>query len=85
MKAKGHSGKVAADQKELILHNDDYNTFEHVIDSLVKICKHDTLQAEQCAFVVHYNGRCMIKKGDVVSITKMYKSLKYLNLTVEIR
>ena len=89
MKAKEHtkalSEKVVADQKELILHNDDYNTFEHVIDCLIKVCKHDPLQAEQCAYVVHYNGKCLVKKGASERIEKMYNELKYLSLTVEIK
>ena len=89
MKAKEHtkalSEKVVADQKELILHNDDYNTFEHVIDCLIKVCKHDPLQAEQCAYVVHYNGKCLVKKGASERIEKMYSELKYLSLTVEIK
>ena len=39
---------------EIILHNDDVNTFDHVIDSLILVCEHTELQAEQCAILVHY-------------------------------
>jgi ATP-dependent Clp protease adaptor protein ClpS len=49
--------------KEIVLHNDDVNTFEHVIDCLVEICDHDPIQAEQCAWIVHYNGKCSVKRG----------------------
>jgi ATP-dependent Clp protease adaptor protein ClpS len=49
--------------RELILHNDDVNTFDHVIESLVEICGHDAIQAEQCAWIVHYNGKCSVKRG----------------------
>ena len=49
---------------ELILYNDDYNTFEHVINCLVKYCKHEVTQAEQCAWIVHSKGKCSIKFGD---------------------
>jgi ATP-dependent Clp protease adaptor protein ClpS len=49
--------------RELILHNDDVNTFDHVIESLVEICGHDEIQAEQCAWIVHYNGKCSVKRG----------------------
>ena len=38
---------------EIVLHNDDVNTFDHVIDTLIRVCKHDDLQAEQCAILVH--------------------------------
>ena len=49
--------------KEIILHNDDVNTFDHVILSLMEICEHDPIQAEQCAMIVHYNGKCSVKRG----------------------
>jgi ATP-dependent Clp protease adaptor protein ClpS len=49
--------------RELIIYNDDYNTFDFVIESLIEICKHDVLQAEQCTYIVHYNGKCAVKNG----------------------
>ena len=49
--------------REIILHNDDVNTFEHVIDCLMEICGHESVQAEQCAHIVHYNGKCSVKRG----------------------
>ena len=49
--------------KEIILHNDDVNTFEHVIISLMDICGHEPMQAEQCAWIVHHNGKCSVKRG----------------------
>jgi len=48
---------------ELILFNDDVNTFDHVIDCLVRICQHQQEQAEQCAWIVHLKGKCSVKKG----------------------
>ena len=50
-------------QKEIVLHNDDVNTFDHVIRCLCVICGHDNLQAEQCAWIVHHNGKCSVKRG----------------------
>ena len=47
----------------LMLFNDDVNTFDHVIESLVEICDHDVTQAEQCAYIVHYHGKCVVKTG----------------------
>ena len=52
------------DENGLVLYNDDINTFDHVINSLVKICKHELIQAEQCAWVVHLNGKCKVKNGN---------------------
>jgi ATP-dependent Clp protease adaptor protein ClpS len=47
----------------LIVWNDDVNTFDWVISSLVDICEHTPEQAEQCALLVHYKGKCGVKKG----------------------
>lgn len=49
--------------KEIVLHNDDVNTFDHVINCLIDICGHEPIQAEQCATIVHYNGKCSVKRG----------------------
>ena len=50
--------------KVIILHNDDFNTFEHVENCLMTICGHTSEQSAQCAMIVHYRGKCDIKKGD---------------------
>lgn len=50
-------------EHEIILHNDDVNTFDHVIQCLVRICDQTAEQAEQCAYIVHYNGKCVVKTG----------------------
>ena len=55
----------------LILYNDSKNTFDHVISCLIDICNHDVIQAEQCAYIANYKGKCDIKKGE-------YKYLKEL-------
>ncbi|WP_425390140.1 ATP-dependent Clp protease adaptor ClpS [Ekhidna sp.] len=49
--------------RDLMVYNDDFNTFDHVINTLVKVCKHDIHQAEQCTFLIHYKGKCSVKKG----------------------
>lgn len=69
----------------LILYNDEFNTFEHVIKSLVEVCGHDSVQAEQCALIVHFKGSCEVKLGIVEVLTAMSKSLnaKGLNSKVE--
>lgn len=51
------------ENKDLIVLNDDYNTFEHVINTLIKVCKHSPEQAEQCTLIIHYKGKCSVKKG----------------------
>ena len=54
---------ITEDIHNLIVWNDDVNTFDWVIDSLVDICGHETMQAEQCALIIHHKGKCGVKKG----------------------
>jgi ATP-dependent Clp protease adaptor protein ClpS len=48
---------------EIVLYNDDVNTFDHVIDTLIYACEHTPEQAEQCSIIVHYKGKCTVKTG----------------------
>jgi len=48
----------------IILYDDDFNTFDHVISCLIQICNHELIQAEQCAWIVHTNGKCIVKTGE---------------------
>ena len=68
----------------LILWNDSYNTFDWVIECLIKVCKHDFEQASQCAHLVHFTGKCDVKRGDQVTIKKMYNKLKSAGLSVTV-
>jgi ATP-dependent Clp protease adaptor protein ClpS len=49
---------------EIVVYNDDVNTFDHVIETLIRVCEHTPEQAEQCSLIVHYNGKCIVKTGD---------------------
>ncbi|WP_276368611.1 ATP-dependent Clp protease adaptor ClpS [Chryseolinea sp. H1M3-3] len=51
------------DLMDLVVFNDDVNTFEHVIRTLIKVCKHTPEQAEQCTMIIHYKGKCQVKNG----------------------
>jgi len=68
----------------LVLFDDNVNTFDHVIDLLVKVCGHDAIQAEQCATIVHHIGKCSIKKGSFKDLQLMAEILGDSGLTVEI-
>lgn len=68
----------------LILFNDDVNTFEHVIEMLVEHCNHDFIQAEQCAMLVHFKGKCDVKKGAFKELEMISNKLSANGLTVEI-
>lgn len=76
--------EVAVEGKQLIVYNDDFNTFEHVIDSLIKVCKHDPIQAEQCTFIIHYKGKCSVKKGSFAQLEPMCTALLERGITAEI-
>jgi ATP-dependent Clp protease adaptor protein ClpS len=79
--------KSTGDKCSLVLFNDEINTFDHVIKSLVEVCGHDSIQAEQCALIVHLKGSCEIKSGIKEVLRVMSKSLnaKGLNSRVEDR
>lgn len=68
----------------LILHNDDVNTFDFVIESLISICEHNAIQAEQCANITHYKGKCDIKKGSFNYLEIMRQALLDRGLQVTI-
>jgi len=70
--------------RELVLHNDDVNTFEHVIDCLVEICGHDPIQAEQCAWIVHYKGKCSVKRGTFDNLEPRCTALQDRGLSADI-
>ncbi|MCT4560795.1 MAG: ATP-dependent Clp protease adaptor ClpS [Crocinitomicaceae bacterium] len=71
-------------QKDLIVYNDDFNTFDFVIESLVKVCKHDNLQAEQCTWIIHHNGKCQVKRGEFKELKPMCTALLERGITAEI-
>ena len=71
-------------QNEIVLHNDDVNTFDHVIDTLVYACEHTPEQAEQCAIIVHYKGKCTVKTGAYDDLEPRCSLLLQAGLSAEI-
>jgi len=69
----GSEGVEHQNQAKLVLHNDDTNTFDYVMEMLVEVCDHSLTQAEQCATITHFKGKCDVKSG---SFTDM-KELRY--------
>jgi ATP-dependent Clp protease adaptor protein ClpS len=76
--------EVTSGEKELILFNDDINTFDYVIETLIEVCGHDATQAEQCALVAHFNGKCGIKSGPMESLKPLCDEMSNRELTVTI-
>jgi len=82
LSSKAYAAKTS--EKALYLINDEYNTFEHVINCLVTICEHNELQAEQCAFLAHYKGSCEIAIGKMQDLILLQEDLALYGLDVEI-
>ena len=78
------SKKQISNSYSLVLYNDDVNTFDHVINCLIRICQHDVVQAEQCAWLVHNRGKCNIKSGKLTILRKMQNALTQNGLSAEI-
>lgn len=74
--------EILSSPYRLLLHNDDNNSFDWVITCLVKVCKHDQEQANQCAHIVHFNGVCDVKYGDLETISTMKDKLQSAGLSV---
>ena len=69
---------------EIILYNDDVNTFDHVIETLILVCSHTSEQAEQCALLVHYKGKCTVKTGSYDDLKPQCTALLDAGLSAEI-
>ena len=74
-----------SNNNEIVLYNDDVNTCDHVIDTVIKVCEHTNEQAEQCAILVHYKGRCTVKTGSYEELKPQCSSLLDAGLSAEIQ
>ncbi|WP_310555775.1 ATP-dependent Clp protease adaptor ClpS [Flavobacterium sp.] len=83
-KERTSTKEAVAINNEIVLFNDDVNTFDHVIETLIRVCKHDELQAEQCALLVHYKGKCTVKTGSLDELKPQCSSLLEAGLSAEI-
>lgn len=73
-----------AQQNEIVLFNDDVNTFDHVIETLINVCDHSSEQAEQCSLIVHYKGKCTVKTGEYDDLKPRCSRLLQAGLSAEI-
>ena len=71
-------------EHQIILYNDDFNTFDHVIETLIDVCNHTPLQAEQCTLIVHYKGKCSVKSGTLIDLKVRLRKLIDAKLSAEI-
>ena len=73
-----------AHQHEIVLHNDEVNTFDFVINSLISVCEHTEEQAEQCTWLVHFKGKCTVKTGELKELEPRCSKLLSLGLSAEL-
>jgi ATP-dependent Clp protease adaptor protein ClpS len=83
-KTKSEVDQILSKPFKIILHNDDFNSFDWVITCLIKICGHEYEQANQCAHIVHFKGECDVKYGDFEKLSVMKEKLQNAGLSVTI-
>lgn len=74
------------DPCSLVVWNDEVNTFEWVIETLIEVCGHSPEQAEQCSYIIHYQGKYAVKKGSFDELKPMCEAItdRGINATVEV-
>ncbi|MDA3819643.1 MAG: ATP-dependent Clp protease adaptor ClpS [Candidatus Delongbacteria bacterium] len=85
IKSSKKRNQKPSNNRSMVLYNDDINSFDFVIDCLVEICKHDGNQAEQCAYITHFKGKCDVKTGKFDDLKPMKDALieRGLNVMIE--
>ncbi len=73
------------DLNSLVVLNDDYNTFDHVTKTLIRVCKHTSEQAEQCTLIIHYKGKCSVKAGTYAELTPLCTAIHDAGIGAEIK
>ncbi len=75
---------VETDLMKLVVYNDDINTFDWVIDTLIEVCKHTNEQAEQCTLIIHFKGKCSVKEGEFDELASMRNEICRRGISAEI-
>ena len=76
--------ELESNQNVIVLYNDEVNTFDHVINTLVYACEHTPEQAEQCSLIVHYKGKCTVKTGSYDELEPRCSMLLDAGLSAEL-
>lgn len=76
--------ELESNQNEIVLYNDEVNTFDHVINTLIYACEHTPEQAEQCSLIVHYKGKCTVKTGSYEELEPRCSMLLDAGLSAEL-
>ena len=72
------------DLRTLVVYNDDINTFDHVIKTLIEVCKHTPEQAEQCTLLIHYKGKCTVKIGEYEELAAMCTAIHDRGISADV-
>jgi ATP-dependent Clp protease adaptor protein ClpS len=75
---------IETELKKLVVYNDDVNTFDWVIDTLIEVCRHSNEQAEQCTLIIHYKGKCSVKEGEFEELAGMRNAICKRGISAEI-
>lgn len=75
---------VDTDVHSLMVFNDDVNTFDHVINTLMEVCEHTPEQAEQCTLIIHYKGKCSVKNGSWEELVPMRNEICRRGISAEV-
>ncbi len=70
--------------KDLVVFNDDVNTFEHVIETLIRVCRHTVEQAEQCTLLIHHKGKCTVRNGSFDELDPMREAICEVGIDAKI-
>jgi len=76
--------ELKVNEYQIVLFNDDVNTFDHVVETLIRVCNHTPEQAEQCSIIVHYKGKCTVKTGSYEELKPRCTQLLQEDLSAEI-
>ena len=73
-----------AEMWSLVVFNDDVNTFDHVIETLIEVCEHEPEQAEQCTWIIHFKGKCAVKTGTFDKMAAMRNAICNRGISAEV-
>ncbi len=76
--------EIRVNEHQIVLFNDDVNTFDHVVETLIRVCGHSLEQAEQCSIIVHYKGKCTVRTGSYEELKPRCTQLLQADLSAEI-
>ena len=76
--------EISVNEHQIVLFNDDVNTFDHVVETLIRVCGHTLEQAEQCSIIVHYKGKCTVRTGSYEELKPRCTQLLQADLSAEI-